>query len=116
VLGPDFRSKISGYFMAKCEPVLGGGLADWACARKRCRYVVGSSIVLFSRWLTMDATKSSLDHIPQCNRCAHYFITHDMKFRYGCRALDFKSQRQPIREVVAASGQSCLYFQARQQD
>lgn len=45
-----------------------------------------------------------------CHRCKHYYITHDARFRYGCRALDFKSQRQPVLDVMAASGQPCHYF------
>ena len=52
----------------------------------------------------------------RCNQCAHYFITHELPFRYGCRALDFKSQRQPVLDVMAASGQGCFYFQPRSQD
>lgn len=49
----------------------------------------------------------------RCNGCAHYFITHEPGFRYGCRALDFKSKRQPILDVIEASGQACLYFAGR---
>ena len=52
---------------------------------------------------------------PSCNNCTHYYITHDAHFRYGCRALDFKSQRQPILDVIEASGQPCLYFQEKKQ-
>jgi len=49
-----------------------------------------------------------------CNDCTHYYITHDAHFRYGCRALDFKSQRQPILDVIEASGQQCHYFQKKE--
>jgi len=49
-----------------------------------------------------------------CNDCIHYYITHDANFRYGCRALDFKSQRQPILDVIEASGQQCHYFQKKE--
>jgi hypothetical protein len=48
--------------------------------------------------------------IPDCNRCQHYYITHHAVFRYGCRALGFKSRKQPGREVLAASGEPCQYF------
>jgi hypothetical protein len=51
---------------------------------------------------------------PSCNNCLHYYITHDAGFRYGCRALDFKSQRQPILDVIAASGQPCHYFNKKE--
>ncbi|HET7776190.1 MAG TPA: hypothetical protein VFK74_07480 [Azospira sp.] len=50
---------------------------------------------------------------PQCTRCAHYYITHDVSFPYGCRSLDFKSRRPPIFEVQDASGLDCQYFQAK---
>lgn len=50
---------------------------------------------------------------PQCQRCQHYYITHDVRFPYGCRALGFKGKRPPMLDVVNASGESCLYFQAR---
>lgn len=56
---------------------------------------------------------NSADTKPKCHQCAHYFITHDVTFRYGCRALGFKSRSQPGREVIAASGEQCLYFQAK---
>ena len=49
----------------------------------------------------------------QCLRCQHYYITHHATFRYGCRALGFKSRTLPCREVVAASGESCHYFAAK---
>ena len=51
----------------------------------------------------------------KCHQCAHYFITHHVTFRYGCRALDFKSKSQPGREVMAASGEPCHYFERKAQ-
>lgn len=54
-----------------------------------------------------------LNSLPRCNRCMHYYITHDEVFPYGCRALDFKSRRQPVRDVIESSGQTCLYFQVK---
>ena len=50
---------------------------------------------------------------PRCNQCTHYFIPHELPFRYGCLALDFKSQRRPELDVIASSGQACLYFQPK---
>ena len=50
---------------------------------------------------------------PDCKRCAHYFITHQANFRYGCRALNFKSRRLPILDVIDASGQPCHYFRKK---
>jgi len=49
-----------------------------------------------------------------CNSCTHYYITHDASFMYGCRALDFKSQRQPILVVIESSEQQCHFFQKKE--
>lgn len=50
---------------------------------------------------------------PHCTRCAHYFITFDAHFPYGCRAMNFKSKGLPQNEVQGATGAGCLAFQAR---
>jgi hypothetical protein len=50
---------------------------------------------------------------PDCGACAHYYITHDANFPYGCRALHFKSRRVPQQEVRDASGHPCMAFAAR---
>ncbi|WP_215796664.1 hypothetical protein [Paludibacterium yongneupense] len=50
---------------------------------------------------------------PLCRRCAHYYITHDARFAYACRAMNFKSRRAPIFDVVDASGQSCQFFRPK---
>lgn len=47
---------------------------------------------------------------PNCNLCRHFYITWDARFRYGCRAMDFKSQRLPMLEVLEASGQPCQAY------
>ncbi len=65
--------------------------------------------VLYLRWQFMHI--ESAGKPPACNDCIHYYITHDASFRYGCRALDFKSQRLPVLDVVEASGQPCHYYQ-----
>lgn len=49
----------------------------------------------------------------KCQRCAHYFITHDALFPYGCRAMGFKSRTSPHAEVEAATGAACVAFQLR---
>ena len=61
----------------------------------------------------MDSTKSSPESKRRCHQCANYQITHDVQFPYACRALDFKSRRQPCLDVLEASGQACLYFQGK---
>jgi hypothetical protein len=62
---------------------------------------------------TDDGAKQGAAQRPRCTACAHYYITHDLSFPYGCHALRFKSARQPIVEVIEASGQPCLYFQPK---
>lgn len=45
-----------------------------------------------------------------CLRCAHYFITHDPRFPYGCHAMGLKSQRRPELDVLSATGTACVIF------
>jgi hypothetical protein len=47
-------------------------------------------------------------------RCAHYFITYDPRFPYGCRVMNFKSRASPDKEVSATTGMNCQTFQPRQ--
>jgi hypothetical protein len=51
--------------------------------------------------------------VPDCTECAHYYITHDVSFPYGCRALDFKSKRKPHQDVLDASNKPCMAFEPR---
>lgn len=48
--------------------------------------------------------------VPQCRNCNHYFITHDPAKPYGCRALRFKSDRNPALVVLESSGMNCQLF------
>lgn len=50
---------------------------------------------------------------PDCRDCAHYFITWDLAFPYGCRVLNFKSKRLPHLDVLESSGECCLRFTPR---
>ncbi|MBN2654263.1 MAG: uracil-DNA glycosylase [Nitrospirae bacterium] len=45
-----------------------------------------------------------------CFKCRHFYITWDKKFRYGCRAMGFKSYEMPSDEVLNASRVECLRF------
>ena len=47
---------------------------------------------------------------PRCRACRHHYITHNINVPYGCRELGFISAREPMRDVIEASGQTCLYF------
>jgi hypothetical protein len=53
---------------------------------------------------------------PSCAKCRHYFITHDARFPYGCRAMNFKSQGSPHNEIVAATGAACVTFEPRSEN
>ncbi len=59
------------------------------------------------------ADDESVSQVPRCTDCAHYYITHETQFRYGCRAMDFKSRRLPMLDVLEASGQPCQFFAAK---
>lgn len=45
-----------------------------------------------------------------CTRCAHYFVTFDARFPYGCRAMGFKSKQPPYKEILAVTGAACAGF------
>jgi hypothetical protein len=45
-----------------------------------------------------------------CNKCAHYYVTWDTHFPKGCRALGFKSRKDPSRVVFESSGMDCQLF------
>ncbi|WP_174873804.1 hypothetical protein [Vogesella oryzae] len=45
-----------------------------------------------------------------CRFCRHYYITHDARFPYGCRAMNFKSKRQPLQDVRDSTGHDCQTF------
>ena len=51
--------------------------------------------------------------LPNCRDCIHYYITHDVRFPYGCRAMDFKSRRMPVLDVLAVSGEPCYTFRPK---
>ena len=52
--------------------------------------------------------------IPTCHRCIYYFITWQVNFPHGCRAMGFKSRRLPLLDVRRAmQGQMCLAFKAK---
>lgn len=60
------------------------------------------------------AIRAPADSDRKCNQCTHYYITHEVAFPHACRALNFKSRALPCREVLAASGEECQYFEAKQ--
>lgn len=46
-------------------------------------------------------------------RCVYHYITYDPGFPYGCRAMQFKSRRLPMHDVIEASGIECQMFNPR---
>ncbi|MDR2637496.1 MAG: hypothetical protein LBB55_04085 [Zoogloeaceae bacterium] len=53
------------------------------------------------------------DKTMNCRDCLHFFITHEARLPYGCRAMNFKSRRLPSLDVEAMSHSPCLQFQPR---
>lgn len=53
------------------------------------------------------------NRLPNCRNCIHYYITHDVSFPYGCRAMDFKSRRMPVLDVLEVSGEPCYTFRPK---
>lgn len=51
--------------------------------------------------------------MPVCRKCVHYFITHEPEKPYGCRAMRFKSKRNPALVVFESSGMQCQVFKAK---
>ncbi|WP_136805402.1 uracil-DNA glycosylase [Desulfosediminicola flagellatus] len=49
-------------------------------------------------------------NLPNCYKCTHYFITYEPAKPYGCRAMRFKSNRNPARVVYESSGIICQLF------
>ncbi|HEX5362767.1 MAG TPA: hypothetical protein VFW59_00710 [Gallionella sp.] len=58
-------------------------------------------------------SETSAPSLPNCLECRHYYVTWDVGFPYGCRAMDFKSRRRPQLDVLASSGAPCLRFEPR---
>lgn len=51
---------------------------------------------------------------PECRSCRHFFITHDPRWPYGCRAFGMHSARLPSLDVHAQSGHDCQAFEPRE--
>ncbi|MDP3683464.1 MAG: uracil-DNA glycosylase [Ignavibacteria bacterium] len=49
-----------------------------------------------------------------CRQCAHFYITWDRNFPYGCKAFGLKTKRIPSAEVYLSSGKECLKFQKKE--
>ena len=49
-----------------------------------------------------------------CNTCAHFFITWDKRFPYGCRAMSFMSSNLPNKDVLELEGRDCLIYRNKE--
>ena len=47
---------------------------------------------------------------PVCLQCIYYYITFDQNRPYGCRAMQFKSKKNPAQVVFESSGMVCQLF------
>lgn len=45
-----------------------------------------------------------------CFFCEHFFITYEVKYPYGCRAMGFKSARMPSVDVYNNSEMDCALY------
>ena len=46
-----------------------------------------------------------------CNACAHYYITWDKRFPYGCGAMKFMSSKLPSLDVFEIERHECFLFE-----
>lgn len=51
-----------------------------------------------------------------CRGCAHYYITWDQNFPYGCAAMKFKAPITPCLFVFQSSGMPCQMFEPKKKD
>ncbi|MDR3162362.1 MAG: uracil-DNA glycosylase [Helicobacteraceae bacterium] len=45
-----------------------------------------------------------------CRKCAHFFVTWQPNFPYGCRFFGFKGRTMPSQTVFLSSGTRCDQF------
>lgn len=48
--------------------------------------------------------------LVNCFFCEHFYITYEVRFPYGCRAIGFKSARMPSVDVYTNSDLDCTLF------
>ena len=50
------------------------------------------------------------DRHADCNSCAHFFITWNKRFPFGCRAMGFMTSNSPSKDVFEVEGRDCLAY------
>jgi hypothetical protein len=58
--------------------------------------------------------KEASGQSADCNTCAHFFITWDKRYPYGCRAMNFMSSNSPNKDVFEVEGRDCLTYRSKQ--
>jgi hypothetical protein len=53
------------------------------------------------------------EKFPNCLKCIHYYITYEPAMPYGCRAMKFKTARNPAQVVYSSSGMHCQLFKQK---
>ncbi len=57
-----------------------------------------------------DSGPSVSDKHVDCNSCAHFFVTWNKNFPFGCRAMGFMSSNSPSKDVFEVEGRDCLAY------
>ncbi len=57
--------------------------------------------------------EDSVDRVG-CNTCAHFYITWDKRYPYGCNVMRFMSAKLPSQDVLEVEGRDCLSFQHKE--
>jgi hypothetical protein len=60
-----------------------------------------------------ESSDETEQNAPVCRECTHYYVTWDDSFPYGCRAMGFKSRRNPQLDVLRATNTHCVTFESR---
>ena len=50
------------------------------------------------------------DRHADCNSCAHFFITWNKRFPFGCRAMGFMTSNSPSKDVIEVEVRDCLAY------
>ena len=51
---------------------------------------------------------------PECRKCKHFFVTHEINTPMGCKAYQIKSKQLPSLIVKQANnGQDCIGFEIK---
>ncbi|GMU51256.1 MAG: hypothetical protein AMXMBFR33_04020 [Candidatus Xenobia bacterium] len=49
-------------------------------------------------------------HAPNCHQCQYFKVSWDSRFPKSCSKFGFKGRQLPSIEVLATTGQQCIFF------